>query len=585
MPLDAICLAAVKSELSEQVTNMRIEKVSQPERDIVVLSLRGNGTSCKLLISAGSGDARVHLTEHQFENPKSPPMFCMLLRKHIIGARIVSVSQPQAERVLVISLNAPDALGFVSGKQLIVELIGRRSNIILVDENMIIIDCLRRISGELSDRPVTLPGLIYRPPPVQSGKLDPLSLVEGEWDAIMRLAAERTVDKWLVSVFSALSPLICRELSWRAYGSTDYEINDIRDNGAALRSAFFELMGEAKAGMFEPWLLSDYENVPKDFSYTKIGQYENVFTLTNQKSFSILLDTYYTRTTQIERARQRASALTKTMKNARDRLVRKLAIQHEELLKTKEREKLRECGDIITANIHQMKKGQGELIAEDFFGDIGVLRTIKLDFLKTPQQNAARYYKEYTKAKNAEKYLSEQIRYGENELYYLESVLEEINLAQTERDLASIREELMETGYVRTQKSTKQRHVVSAPMRFTSSTGFTIIAGRNNIQNDQIALKTAAKSDIWLHVQKSHGAHVIISCGGEEPDDTSIFEAATIAAYYSSARTGSKVSVDYTYVKHVKKPSGSRPGMVIYTEQKTIIVTPDEELVSRLRTN
>ena len=583
MPLDAIFLAAVRDELAEQVIEMKIDRVSQPEKDIVILSLRGSGGNCKLLISSGTGDGRVHLTDHQFDNPKTPPMFCMLLRKHLLGARIISIVQPEGERVIVITLNAPDALGFFSEKHLVIELIGRMSNIILLDENNIIIDCLRRIGGELSERRIVLPGLLYREPPLQEGKRNPMRITEEEWDAAFPTGNEIPVDKWLISTFSALSPLICRELSWQAYGATDYMIRKINDNGAALKTAFFHLIEQVKSKSSMPWLLIDDEKTPKDFSYTKINQYENILVPVQMECFSALLDTYFTKKAQIERVRQRAASLTKTMKNARDRLVRKLALQKEEHFKTKDRDKLRECGDIITANMHLMKKGNKELVAQDFYDPDNKMRTISLDALKTPQQNAAGYYKAYSKAKNAEKYLADLIAAGESELKYLENVLEQIFLAQTEQDLESIREELGETGYIKITKNRKDRKTETSPMRFISSSGMVIHAGRNNIQNDQITMKNASKSDIWLHTQRIHGAHVVISSEGDMPDEETLVEAASIAAHFSSARNGSKVPVDYTYVKHVKKPTGARPGMVVYTDYKTIIANPDEDLVNRLR--
>ena len=583
MPLDAICLAAVREELSGRIIGMKIDKVQQPERDTIVLSLRGAGAPCRLLLSAGSGDARIHLTEHQLENPVSPPMFCMLLRKHLTGARILSIKQPPAERILELGLEAPDALGVLSEKRLIVELIGRVSNIILTDATGLIIDCISRISGELSGNRAVLPGLLYRYPPVQEGKLDPQRVSADEWQAAFDLSDEKTMDRRLLSIFSAMSPLICRELSWRAYGEADYPIDAVRDGGAALRREFFSLFDKVNSGGYEPWSISDESGHTRDFSYTGIFQYSDLLSVSREESFSVMLDDHFTLSAIQLRIRQRASAMTKTVKRARDRIIRKLAVQGEELKKTAERDELRRCGDLITSNLHRMVKGRDEIVVEDYYSEDGEKRRIKLDPKKSPQQNAARYYKEYSKAKNAEKFLTEQIESGEKELEYLESVLEEISLAEGENDLMSIRLELTQTGYVRTQKQTKTKLKESAPMRFVSTAGYDILAGRNNIQNDRLTLKTASRSDVWLHTQKSHGAHVIISTNGESPDEVTVLEAAAIAAYYSSARTGNKAAVDYTLVRNVKKPQGGRPGMVVYTDYKTVIVAPDERLVSRLR--
>ena len=581
MPLDALCLSAIRDELGERIVGMKIEKIQQPERDIVILALRGKGDQCRLLISAGIGDARVHLTEYQFENPATPPMFCMLLRKHLIGARITSVTQPPAERALELAMQAPDAMGTISDKRLIIEMIGRMSNIILTDGERII-DCLRRIGGDMSDKRAVLPGLFYRPPPEQKDKLDPQKTTEQEWQKRFNSPEEKTADKWLLSTFSGLSPLICREISWRAYGETDIRIDAIKDAGDALRSELFALISDARTGRFEPFLILD-GNTPRDFSFTDIRQYENAMETKKAENFSSLLESFYTRKTQIERVRQRSSAMQKTIKTARDRIARKLASQHEELKKTKDRDILRECGDIITANFHLMDKGQSELTALDFYREDGATRTIKLDSQKTPQQNAAKYYKEYAKARNAERFLAEQIRIGENELLYLESVLHEIDQAEGERDLLEITKELTQTGYVKDKKKTKEKHQESAPLRYKSTTGILILAGRNNMQNDALTLKTASKSDTWLHAHQTHGAHVIAFCEGKPIDETTLREAAAIAAYHSTSRHSAKVPVDYTQAKHIKKPPSSRPGMVIYTDYKTITAIPDEEMVKKLR--
>ena len=595
MPLDALCLAAVCDELSRQIVGSKIDKVAQPERDLIVLMLRGkNVPACRLLISAGSGDARVHLTEHQFENPVSPPMFCMLLRKHLTGARILEVKQLPSERVLKLTLSTVDTIGDVQEKCLIVELIGSLSNIILIDSNDVIIDCLRRIGPDSSGKRAVLPGLLYQSPTQQAGKLNPLSIGE-----LPTLSKEGTVDKWLQSNFFGLSPLICRELSWRAYGATDFKLCDIADGGEKLRSEFLALTSAVNAGEFEPCLLIDKDTQsPRDFSFTRIKQYEDAVKTEILVDFSKLLDTYYTRSAKAARTKQRASNTIKTVKTARDRLVRKLVIQKAELAKTADRDNLRECGDIIMANLHQMKKGQKELLASDFYSPDGSTRKIVLDHLKTPQQNAAKYYKRYTKAKTAEKFLLEQIKHGENELDYLESVLDAMSYAEGETDIQDIRYELMSAGYLKAKKiqstgvgknrkagaqKRKAKSAESAPMKFISSTGMQIFAGKNNLQNDRLTLRTANKSDMWLHAQKIHGSHVVISCADSTPDDATLFEAASIAAYYSSARASSNVPIDYALVRYVKKPSGGHPGMVIYTNYKTITVTPDEELVNRLR--
>ena len=588
MPLDAICLAAIKEELTGLVTGSKIDKIHQPEHDVLILTLRGGTGTCRLLLSAGPADNRVHLTQYKFDNPTSPPMFCMLLRKHLTGARIVGIEQPPAERMLVFELETVDAMGLISRKCLILELIGRMSNMILVDNDGIIVDCLRRIGGELTDKRLVLPGLCYRPPPAQQGKIDPLTVTVHAWQQVFKDAGhsetpEKTTETWLLSSFSALSPLICREITWRAYADAGIRLDAISDGGEALCREFHSLVGEVNSGKVEPCLLFNPDGAPSDFSYTRINQYEGEMSVEIADDFSSMLDGFFTLKAQRESIRQRASATLKTVKNGHDRVTRKLAIQHEELKKTMERERLRECGDLIMANLHQMKKGQRSLIALDLYSSNGEYREIVLDSLKTPQQNAAKYYKEYTKAKNAEKHLAEQICEGEKELAYLDSVTQEITLAESELDLADIRGELILAGYIKPGAQGNKKTTQSAPMRFLSSSGMQILAGRNNIQNDLLTMKTAMKSDVWLHTQKIHGSHVIICCGGKAPDDITLQEAAVIAAVYSGARSGGKVAVDITLAKNVKKPPGGRPGMVLYTQYSTIVVTPDEELVNDLR--
>jgi len=578
MPLDAICLSALRDELCDKLIGARIDKVQQPERDQIILLLRsGQSGALRLLLSAGMGDARVHFTAQKFDNPQSPPMFCMLLRKHLSGAKILDVSQPHLERVLEFSIESSSAFGDKTVMRLIVELIGRMSNIILLDEEGRIVDCLRRVGSAMDDKRAVQPGLFYKSPPAQIGKTDPYTVTgAGVGSAILN---DQHVDKWILNTFSGFSPLIARELSWRAYGATDFRFENAESCGAVLYSEIKNLLEQEH----RPWLISDSEGRPVDFSYTKIGQYESACNVLCYDSFSELLDFYFTRSAQENRMRQKSAATLKAVNTLRDRIKRKLALQESEILETSKRDYNRECGDIITANLHLMKKGQSILIADDFYADTGGKREIALDIQKTPQQNAARYYKLYTKAKNAAVYLNQQIENGEKELLYVESVIEQVKRVDSEQDLSEIRAELSEFGYIKARNKSKIRQKPLSPIEFRSSSGFKILVGRNNTQNDTLTLKTAARTDIWLHTQKIHGAHVIVFLEGKSIDEVTLTEAASIAAYYSAARDGGNVPVDYTLVKYVKKPSGSKPGMVIYTEQKTIMATPDEGLVGRLR--
>ncbi len=599
MPLDAVFLTALTTELSDRIVRLKIDKIQQPEGDQIVLSLRGYGQSRRLLISAGTGDARVHLTEASFDNPPAPPMFCMLLRKHLGGAKIAGIVQQPLERACELQLDCTDALGTPSQKRLIVELMGRYSNVILVDGDGRIIDCLRRVDASMSEKRQVLPGLFYRPMPPQD-KHSPLDTSEAEWTRLFNAAsAEQAADKWLLDTFAGLSPLVCRELVFRASGETDTRVAMLRqaDDGAAMQSAFMRLTADIRTGKYTPTLLVDGDGRPSEFSFMDILQYGDRRTSEQLESFSVLLETYYTRRFALERLRQRSQSLTKTVRNAHDRVRRKLENQRRELSAAADRERLRELGDILTANLHAMQKGQPSLTSADFYSDDGRDVTIKLDPKLTPQQNAAKYYKDYTKAKNAEVYLTEQITAGEQELDYLANVLDALARAESERDITDIRAELTETGYLKAPKSDKsgkqpgrgqkagrgKKTQETAPMMFTSGTGFEIAVGRNNIENERLTHKLAHKTDVWLHAQKIPGSHVIVFTRGETPDDETLSEAASLAAYYSQARGSGKVAVDFTSVKNVKKIPGGRPGMVTYTDYKTIVAEPSESLAERLK--
>lgn len=572
MPLDALCLTAVAEELRPVLEGAKIDKIYQPTRDEVVLFLRGQGENVRLLLSANPGHPRAHLTTLTRENPDKPPMFCMLLRKHLLGGRILELNQPPLERILDFRLETIDELGDRVERRLVLEAMGRSANLILLDGEGRIIDCIRRIDGDLSKgQRQVLPGLFYRQPPVPD-KLNPFTLSEDELLAALDNPTQREPEKLLMDTFTGLSPLIARELAFRAGGAE------------GLYSALLKLRKDVKENNFTPYLLVR-DGKPVDFSFLPILQYGPETESIRQESFSVMLDGFYERREAAERVRQRGQDLVKTVTNARDRTARKLANQEKELAATLDREKLREQGDIITSNLHVMEKGMTVLKAMNFYDPECREIEIKLDPLLTPQLNAAKYYKEYNKAKTAEKMLTLQIEKGERELEYLNSVLENLELAEGERDLGEIRQELTDTGYLRRAKTAakREKRVAGKPMEFRSSAGLRITVGKNNSQNDQLTTKMAYKSDIWLHTQKIHGSHVILWLEGGEADAQSLTEAAVLAATFSQARESTRVPVDYTPVKYVKKPAGSRPGMVIYTTYQTAVVDPDPELAKRLR--
>ena len=585
MPLDALCLSGVVHELQNALSGTKIDKIYQPGRDEVVLALRAPAGNVKLLLSANPSHPRAHLTQISRENPDKPPMFCMLLRKHLSGARLLELVQPPMERVVDLRLEALDELGDRVERRLVLEAMGRHSNLILLDGEGRIMDCLRRVDSDMSARRQVLPGLFYRLPPAQE-KLDPSSLDRAALESALAAAPEeRQADKWLLDTFGGLSPLICRELAFRAGGATDARLHQMGEGGRSrLLDELEGLLRSVQENSFTPVML-EKEGHPSDFTFQPISQYGPAVSCVPFPSFSALLDRFYEQRENQERVRQRGQDLIRSVTNARDRAARKIGLQEQELAATRDRERLRQFGDIITSNLHAMEKGMSRLTAADFYDPECPQIHIPLDPLLTPQQNAAKYYKEYNKAKTAESILTLQLEKGRRDLDYLNSVLEAIALAEGERDLQEIRQELTDTGYLRRPSKARDRgkRVASKPMEFRSSSGLRISVGKNNTQNDLLTTKQAFKSDLWFHTQKIHGSHVILWTEGGQPDLTSIQEAAQLAAWFSQGRESGKVAVDYTPVKYVKKPGGARPGMVVYTTYETAYVAPDGELARRLR--
>lgn len=581
MPLDAVCLQAVVEELRPQLLGLRIDKVQQPARDQVILLLRGNK---RLLLNAGANAPRIQLTEVAWDNPAEPPMFCMLLRKHLVGARVADITQPPLERLVRLELDITDDFGQPGRRTLVLEAMGRRSNLILLDGEGRIIDCMRRVDADMSAARQVLPGLYYEPP-ASAGRLPVTEETEeGFREKLAAANPERQLDAFLLDSYFGISPLMARELAFRTEGETDRHIFEL--NAAGEDRFWKEIRGfvsTVQENNFTPICLKK-EGHPAEFACLPILQYGAAMEMERYGSFSELLDAFYEARERQERARQRGADLIRTAVTARDRLRRKLALQEKDYAATQNRNELRICGDLITSNLYRMERGKSKLTCENFYDESCASITIQLDPLLTPQQNAAKYYKRYTKAKTAEKYLREQMDIARRDLEYLESVLEEIEHAETEQDFTDIRGELKDAGFLRKQgKGKKELKRVAKPREFRTASGFRVLVGRNNRQNDKLTLKDADHRDIWFHTQKIHGSHVILCTGGQPVDDDTIVEAAKLAAYYSRARESGNVPVDYTPVKNVKKPAGARPGMVVYSTCRTVNVTPDEALVKQLQ--
>ena len=578
MPLDAICLRAVLHELRPQLIGARIDKVQQPARDQIVLLLRGN---LRLLLNAGANQPRIQLTNILRDNPAQPPMFCMLLRKHLVGARVLSIEQPDLERIVILTLQCTDEFGEISRKQLVLECMGRRSNLILLDAQGRIVECLRRVDADLSATRQLLPGLFYHLPT----PLDKLSLLSQEEDSIALAQrggdAEQAVDKWVLDHYTGISPLIAREFAFRAGHETDVRFGALSDaQREALVQEFSGTANAVKEDRYTPIILYR-DGKPVDFTYRSIAQYGAETQVETRENFSQMLDEFYDARERQELSARRGRELTHAATVARDRMARKAENLKRDYAATQKRDEFRLRGDLITANLYRMKGGERVLHAENYYEDGCPTIDIPLDLLLSPQQNAAKNYKQYNKLKTAEFHLREQIEKAENERAYLESVLQELSQAETEQEFNEIRRELQETNYLKKSSGKKELKRAFAPRTFKTSSGLEVLVGRSNVQNDQLT-KKADKRDYWFHTQHIHGSHVILRCTGLTPSDDDLREAAMLAAYFSQAKESSGVPVDYCPVKFVKKPNGARPGMVTYDNYRTLYVTPEERLVKKL---
>ena len=570
MAFDAYFLSAVLEEVREKCLGARIDKIHQPSRDTLILHLRCREGREKLLFAANPTAPRLHLTNASPENPAEPPMFCMLLRKHLLGARLTEITQPPMERAATFTFDCTDEMGFPVQKRLVAELMGRTCNLYLLNPDGRILDCLRRIGLDESSKRAALPGLNYQEPePVTK-----LPAENADFAAILEGAGADVLADRLMDTLGGLSPLVCREAALFAAGDVDARIEGLDKNAVSEKLSLFfaEHIRHPR-----PCFYALPDGTPKQFAFCPIRQYGDCQVA---ESFGALLDSYYTLRDQKDTMRQKSGAVRKTVQNLCTRLQRKLAIQEKELAATFDRERLRQLGDILTANLHRIVKGQTAIDCEDFYDEEMKTVSIPLSAILSPQQNAAKFYKDYARMKNAEKELTRQMELAEGELNYLKSVLEELNRAGTEAELEEIRRELQEGGYLRGETGKKRvKQAKLAPMRFESTDGYPIYVGRNNRQNDELTFRLARKDDIWCHASKVHGSHVIISCGGATPPDNTVTQAAQLAAYYAESVGGQNIAVDVTSVKQVKKIPSGKPGMVIYHTYKTVIVNPYPKIV------
>ncbi len=588
MPFDGVVIKSIIEELNEVITGSRIEKIFQPEIDEVVLLLRGKGRTNRLVMSANANCPRLHLTNVSKENPKNPPVFCMLLRKHISGGRITNISFQDFERIIVLNIEAANELGDLSFKKLIVEIMGRHSNIMLLNANDIIIDSIKHIDSEISSKREVMPARPYTPPPSQN-KENPLKIELNE--LLSKLSNEEQtpsgnihVGRFLLNNIKGFSPLLCDEICYRAGLDEKLEISSLStDMINKLNSVLTSIISDIASMNYRPSII--YKDLkmqkPSDFHCVKI----TCFPVTKRiSSINLAVDTYYKHKDTSERLTQKKSRLLKLLNTNIERCLRKLSLQQQELDKSSHSSTFRLYGELITANIHNIPKGSSKAILTNYYTNNSTNITVPLNENLSAERNAQIYFKKYKKAKRTYENTVKQLKKTKEELTYLESIFSLLENSLSIDEINDIKEELIQQGYIKQKKVTPQMRNANKPIpvRYKSSDGIYIYAGRNNLQNDYLTLKMASSKDIWLHTRNIPGTHVIIKKTVKNIPDSTIEEAALIAACHSKSKYSSNVPVDYTEIKNVKKPPGAKPGMVIYDNFKTVFVTPDEEKIKNL---
>lgn len=581
MALDGAMLHLIKKELEAGALGAKVDKIYQPSREMLILAMRGKNMNNKLLISASANSARIHFTDYTVENPAQPPMLCMLLRKKLCGAKLSRIKQIGLERVLLLEFDAHNELGDEIVLTLAVEIMGRYSNIILIDERGLIIDSVKRIDSDISSVRFILPGLKYELPPAQNK----VNLLECSCEEIVKkikLCKGTRLDKLLMSEIQGISPIIAREIAFRAAGITDIVVDELTEQQYSKLLFNLNKLKDILNEKGSPNSISSNGKLI-DFTFIYPQQYGTSAVSTEYDNYSVMLDNYYFKRDLNDRMKSKSQDLLKVLANTSARISKKLAIQQEELKKCADREQFRIKGDLINANLYMLNKGDRIAEVVNYFSEDCEIIQVELDPMLSPSQNAQRYYKEYRKAQAAETHLVELIKQGKEDLEYIDSVFDALSRAKSERELAEIRAELVTEGIIKRHRSSSIKQPPKLPpLKFISDDGFTILVGRNNQQNDKLTLKDSKNYDIWLHTLNSPGSHTVIVCGNNQPPDRTIEQAAQLAAYHSSAKDSGLVAVDYTLIKYVNKPRGAKPGMVIYTHQNTIYVHPDEKLAIRL---
>ena len=581
MALDGILLSKIKEEIISGACGAKLEKIQQTGKDEILLTLRAKTGVKKLFISVSANAARICFVEKAPEAPANPPMFCMLLRKHLSGATLVSARQLETDRVLFLDFSAFNEIGDRVVLTLCVEIMAKCSNIILFDSSNTIIDSIKRVDVSVSSVRQILPKLQYAAPPKQN-KLGILEHSEDELIKDILLKKNHYLSRAVIDSVQGISPVISREIAFLVTSYDEY-VCDLTESQVERLSGALRLLRECASSQGALYMVSDKNGKPKDISFMPVRQYGSEYTVSVFDSPSRMLEAFYSERDRIDRTSHRSRELVRQVNTVIDRIIRKTAAQRSELEGCKNKDDLRLYGELIINNSFSLSKGCGIYRVENYYDDMKTI-DIPVDPALTPVENANRYYKSYQKAKTAEVMLKKLIEDGENERVYLESVLDELSRAESDSELASIRLELSDGGYVKNKFSKKKKPPKELPpIEFLSDDGFRILVGRNNVQNDRLSMRIASANDMWLHVQGFPGSHVIIFSKDGEVSDLSIEQAAAVAACFSKASDGTLVPVDYTPVRFLKKPNGARPGKVIYHQYYTVTVKPDRDLAERLR--
>lgn len=588
MALDGIAVRALVHEFCSALEGARVDKVHQPEKDEITITFRSKGGAHKLLLSASASNPRAHFTQTTKKNPMTAPMFCMLLRKHLSSGKLVKVLQPGFERCMEFHIESYTELGDLTVKRLIIEIMGRYSNIILTEADGKILDSIKHIDVTVSSVRQVLPGMQYAPPPPQD-KINPLTCEYLDLVRAIAAADETwTVDKLVLQSFAGISPIVAREVCYQSLGASDLRAAQLSpDQQKTLCDALMTLFEKIRAQDYAPCIVYDgASGKPLDFCALSVTQYGALARVAPCPTVSEAADTFYVTRDLAERRKQKSAGLMKRISNNIDRCAKKIVLLQQTIDDAKKKDKHKMYADLLTANLYRMQTGEKAVTVQNFYSEALEDVTIPLDVSQTPQQNAQRFYKKYNKAKVAETEAAHQMALAQEELAYLESAMQSLAMAQTEEDLAEIRDELAQSGYISAPSRDRRKKAppASKPLHFISSDGFDIYVGKNNVQNDRLTLRFANSADLWFHTKNFPGSHTVIKLGLDKnvPERT-VMEAATLAAVHSSAKSSAQVPVDYTQIKNVKKPSGAKPGMVIYDHYNTLYVTPDAALPDRLR--